>query len=58
LVAVVCGVKFVGEGDDGGELVGGEDEGAGEDGVGLRETLEGEGGYNAEIGAGAADGPE
>lgn len=51
-------MKFVGERDDGGELVGGEDEGAGEDGVGLREALEGEGGYDAEVGAGAADGPE
>lgn len=58
LVSVVCGVEVVHEGYDLGERGGGEDKWAREDGVLLRVALEGEGGYYAEVCAGAADRPE
>lgn len=58
MIAVVLFVEFVGECDDLGDLVGQEYEGAGEDVVFLREGLECEGRYDAEVGAAAADGPE
>jgi hypothetical protein len=51
-------VEFVGEGNYFGDLVGQEDEWAGEDLVLLLEALEGEGCDDAEVCAGAADGPE
>lgn len=58
MVSVVCCVEFVGKGDDVWELVGWEDERACEDVVFLLIGLEGEGRNDAEVCAGAADGPE
>jgi hypothetical protein len=51
-------VKFVSEGDDLGDFARREYEWACEDGIRLGEGAECEGGYDAEVCAGATEGPE
>jgi hypothetical protein len=51
-------VEFVGEGDDFWDFAGREYECACEDGIRLGKGAECEGGYDAEVCAGAAKGPE